>query len=181
MDSRKKKIIAVLCVGSVILLWRLYALTQYLPSSAQADPAQAANVVNDAVQAGYAKAEQKEQSKNWKLQQEVASQAWGRNPFADVPGVMRRRVESESESEQPQLDQSPPSPPSVHLTGVSKSGGQWLAVVDGQIVRVGDVLQDEFTVTEITKRSVTATSRGWSFRFEIGAEAPSIRPVSEEP
>ncbi|MBN2562439.1 MAG: hypothetical protein JXQ75_16055 [Phycisphaerae bacterium] len=181
MDARKKKVLTVLCIGSVILTWRVYALiVKQVPSAAEAGPALTSVYDDSAGNSNQYAESQKDMAGIWEQQAAVGSQPWGRDPFADVQGARRepepRRMEETVPDRGP-----PPEAPSLNFTGVSMSDGQWLAVVRRSIVRVGDVIDEEFRVTDITKRSVTISSRGWAFRYELGVKEPVVRPLWEEP
>jgi hypothetical protein len=180
MNARKKKVLTVLCAGSVFLTWRGYVLVteRLIPAMSHAaapgapveQPPQPANASASA--AGTAA----ELSGLLSRQATVADQPWGRDPFAAVPGA-------EHEAGQPVVADSsrdrPPPPPKMRLTGVSRSDGHWLAVMRDKIVRVGDVIDGQFTVTEITKQSITITSGRWAYRYGMGTEQPEVRPFAE--
>ena len=61
------------------------------------------------------------------------------------------------------------------------SDDQWLAALDGNIVRVGDTVEEDCRIIEITKHSVVLKSKGWVFTYALGSQKPEIRPFSEEP
>ncbi len=179
MDSRKKKILTVLCVGLVILCWRIYAeITKYSPT----DQAEAESSVT-AVDFGQVVSDPREDEgigRMLKRQAAVTDEPWGRDPFADISSAY---VTPEAESAQPAHNESrpPPEPPSLKLGGVSGSDGQWLAMVDGELARTGDLIRGEFKVIEITKQSVTIESGGWAIRYEMGSAEPVVRSLSEAP
>lgn len=181
MDARQKKVLTVLCLGSAFLAWRGYVIvTEYvIPSKGSAEtnvvpayPPEEGLTTAAAVAAAVP-------AEVLRQQAAIAQQAWGRDPFAPVPEARLRPVVATPE----QWRQAGPTPPapSFRFTGVSQSGGRWLAVVGDRIVRVGDELDGGFTVTEISKRTLTLVSGRWAFQYELGVEAPMIGAFGEEP
>jgi len=180
MDARKKKVLSVLCVASLVLVWRGYAvITKFKPSKAKADPAVTAVDFGSTESDRDAAYEQEDLTGVLEQQEDIANQSWGRDPFADVSGAVRERqpvsVEAEVRDEGP-----PPEPPPLEFSGVSKSDGRWLAVVRRRIVGVGDVIDGEYKIVEITKRSITLASGRWSLRYELGSDDAVVRPLVKE-
>jgi len=174
MDSRKKKVLTVLCIGALILGWRVFVVvSEYLPTQAQAGGQQMA-----VIDAAFEKDETATDDLRGLLdaQRQVAEKDWGRNPFADVPWAARPATDG-ANIEKPGTQTSPPTPAFV-LKGVSRSGPLWLAAVDGKIVRVGDEMEGGYTIAEITAQSITLESQGWAFTFVIGSEEADIRRLS---
>jgi hypothetical protein len=173
--TRQKKVMVVLILGGVILAWRGYSLLgKYAPSAAEAtDIATAAfPTTNASVTSSTAAI-----AASLKKQSEVASQPWGRNPFMDVPWV----VKNQKTEPVPVAvaEQAPPAPP-IQFAGTSKSGEHWLAAVQGDIHRVGDVLLQEFKIIRITRHTLTLESKGWTFTYRAGETAATVIPRSEE-
>ncbi len=181
MDARQKKMLTVLVIGSVILVWRVYALIMtYGPAPVQAQGG--ADVSNTAGEVTLTAVS------NWleipaeqvQAQLAAANQPWGRDPFLVL-------VRSTEPAEQ-KIDHAPPAaaqqpdPPQVNkFRGVSRSGDRWLAAIDGRIYRVGDQFDSRLTITEITSNSVTMTQAGWAFTFTLGSQSPTIRQPTERP
>lgn len=177
MDARQKKILVILIAACPILIWRLVALTDYLPASARATVAAPMELEHEALsdipEAMTATVE--DYSTVLKAQEAIELQPWGRDPFA---------ILGDLEPPQPEAavpDKSPPRAPLLRFTGVSKSGDRWIAVVQGGFVGVGDVVEQNYRVVEIAKGAITLESEGWMFRYELGAEAPVVRPVRGTP
>jgi|CXWL01.1.fsa_nt_gi hypothetical protein len=176
--TRKKKIIVVLSAASVILVWRVSAvMTKYFPASAAAQPTAGESVAQTPIAPTVSVEEDKI---DWKAQRLVETQPWGRNPF-DLETSYQRKAKPEAA--RPEVVKTPPPAPQtqMRLTGVSRSGEQWLAAVGGRIMRVGDKLEERFKVTEITNSSVTLECQGWAFVYSLGSQEPVIRPVGERP
>lgn len=181
MDARKKKVLTVLILGSVILAWRVYALIAiYGPAAVQAqgsatDPVPANNEVRVVASSWL-----EMPSEQVAAQRVVEDQPWGRDPFL----VMVRRVEPSEQKREttPLAAAQPPDPPQVNkFRGVSRSGDRWLAAIDGRIYRVGDQFDGRLTISEITSNSVTMTQAGWAFTFTLGNPSPTIRQPTERP
>lgn len=181
MDARKKKILTVLVISSVILVWRVYALiTTYGPAAVQAQ--------GSAADAGPMSGGAVTFASSWlelppdqaQAQSAVENQPWGRDPFL----VLVRRVESNEQKNEPAppVAAQQPDPPQISkFRGVSRSGDRWLAAIDGRIYRVGDVFDGRLTITEITSNSITMTQAGWAFTFNLGSQSPTIRQPTERP
>jgi len=181
MDGRKKKVLIVLCVASVIFVWRVIAVvTKYMPSAAQAEvPAvETAPDPSALAASAAAKARERETAGLMKSQEQAARQPWGRDPFANIVSEIKGAGPEASENlTAPQA----PTAPRLNLTGVGKVDDGWRAIVSGQIVRIGDVMETDFRVSQITNRSITLQSGGWSLRYELGTDAPLVQPLSEKP
>lgn len=176
--NRKKRLLAIIGVGCAFMGWRGYALW-----TRGVTPAAAASVFSDRAGVisfpGVAPAGSVDGSGDRlrAAREAVANGPWGRNPFAS-PVSAARAVD-----EEPCADQrrSQPKPPSLQFTGVSKAGENWLAIVGGRIVRIGDELDAQYRVVEITKNSLTVASPHWAFRYELGGMEPAVHPVTEGP
>lgn len=181
MDGRKKKVLIVLCVAGVIFAWRVIAVvTKYMPSGAQAGvpSVETAPEPTELAAKAAAKARERETAGLMKSQEQAARQPWGRDPFANI--VSETRGATPAPSKYPTVAQAPTAP-RLNFTGVAKVDDGWWAIVSGQFVRIGDVVETDFRVSEITKRSITFQSRGWSLHYELGKDAPLVQLVSEEP
>ncbi len=177
MDARKKKVLVVLCIGVMILAWRVVVIvTEYMPTAVQADGQEAA-VFDGTLQEEKSLSEDLRGSLD--AQRQVAEKDWGRNPFEAVPWAARETnaVETVVEPE----THTPPPTPSFVLKGVSRSGRRWLAAVNGKIVGVGDEMEGGYKVAEITERSITFELQGWAFKFVVGSEGADIRRLSGAP
>lgn len=178
MDARKKKVLTVLALGSVILVWRLAAVVnKYFPSSASA--AQVEAVAQDSPDKTPAPAASTRQSAVWQQQDEIAQQAWGRDPFSEVPGI--RRPEVQPNTKVPEPTRTQPPAPQLRFTGISRGGDRWMALLDGKIMCVGDRVSDGFEVVSIDRRSVTLGAGSWLYRYELGVQEAVVRPRAEEP
>lgn len=181
MDARKKKILLVLGAASLIFVWRVYGIvTKYMPSSAQAKPtAFDAESANAGLAASVAlRAHEREAEGLMKAQEQAAKQPWGRDPFADVIAKEAPRETAPSEKK---VSEERPPPLRMTFTGVSKVGDDWRAIISGRLVRIGEVIETDYRVSQITKRSITIQSKGWSMRYELGTEAPHVERLSEKP
>lgn len=181
MDARKRKVLTVLVIGSVILVWRVYALiTTYGPAAVQAqgsapEPVPASNEVLASATSWFELPSEQAQA-----QRVVEDQPWGRDPFL----VLVRRVEpgeQKSDTGPPAAAQQPDPPQVNKFRGVSRSGDRWLAAIDGRIYRVGDQFDGRLAISEITSNSVTMTQAGWAFTFTLGNPSPTIRQPTERP
>ncbi len=177
-SARQKKLLAIVVIGCGFLAWRGYTLwTRYAtPARAEAasplppsQPPPSARQDSGAVEPSpdrFAEARRM-----------VAEGPWGRNPFAS-PALSSRMSDAEQEPPPPRPAAKPPS---LRFTGVSRAGDNWLAIVDDRIVRVGDEIEPQHRVAEITKHSLTLRSRHWIYRYELGGAEATVQPVTEEP
>jgi hypothetical protein len=178
-NSRQKKVATICCIGCVILAWRIYSIvTKYMPAPANA--AQAQGSVDD-VAAGGAKSS----ASNWieiapnalAAQDAITRQNWGRDPFSAAPGQIKTRaVKRSGMSEKPTK-----VPPQIKFNGISRSNNRWLAAINGSIYRIGDHLDEDFTVLAIEANSVTLGCDGWAFEFALGAQKPNVRRMGDNP
>lgn len=175
MQARKKKVLTILCIGSVILVWRGYALiTRSAPSAAQANPD--ARTIEPLPIATHSAQEDKNMEETWEKQRLAAELPWGRDPCVD----QSRPAVTTTGADQVIVAPGTPTAPPIKLSGVSRSGDQWLAAVDGNIVRVGDEIVEGYRVIKIARHSITLESAGWTFTYAMGAEAAVVRLSSEE-
>ena len=173
MQARKKKVLTILCIGSAILVWRGYALiARYAPSEAQADPT--ATMIDPAQVMPYSDQNDEDMQATWEEQRRIAALPWGRNPCASP--VLVTTVGADRPIA-PTNGQPPPAP-KITLSGVSRSGDQWLAAVKGTIIRVGDEFEG-FRVIKIGQHSITLESAGWTFTYAMGAETAVVQPSPE--
>ncbi len=181
IDARKKNVLVLLTISGSVLIWRAGILaTRLIPSSAQADsgPVGPAERTPTDVSSSINKPDPTDAI--LKAQAEVLGRPWGRDPFADVIASEEPTIAAVDESMPIAPETAPPAPP-LRLSGVSRSGDQWLAAVGGSIVRVGDVVEGIYQVREITKNSITLRLKDWEYRYELGASTPTIRAISEKP
>jgi hypothetical protein len=181
-DRRRKTVVTVLCVGSVVLAWRMYALyCRISPGGAMISPAPAA-AAQEAPPATSTLTEAGPDSAEKMLleaQRAVEAQPWGRDPFDPAPfAALQGPAPSPAQS---RVAEKPPAAPPLRFSGVSRAGAQWLAAVDGSIVRIGDTLHGQYRVEAITRTSVTLSAGGWRYHFELGSRQPSVRRQEETP
>ncbi len=175
MDSRKKKVIAVLSIASAVFVWRVYVvIAKYLPESAQAQTAIVAGEGAIDSQTPASALAESRLAERWTAQKRVANGPWGADPFADKPWVVQVAEITDEPQKRVEVRGGPPSAPAIRFTGVSKSGEHWLAIVGGSIVRVGDTVEGGGTVAEITKQSITFASGSWTFTYHLGSEEAII-------
>ena len=168
MDPRRKKIVSVLVVGSLILAWRVYALVAHLPAEVKGDavaPTQPASMpVHDIADP---------MADVWKTQQALAARPWGRDPFV-LQAVAQ--ADAPAAAAQPDDMQLPPAaPPAVRFSGASQICDRRRAIVNGSIVAEGDVIGGDFRVVGITPRTVTLGSGGWTYEYTLGSDQPRVR------
>ncbi len=186
MDKRKKRVLTVLAFGSCILGWRLYVLFfEYLPNYRQRTPstANAAPVTpppafqNNASLAPVTSVpkEQDAIAALLEAQQEIAERPWNDSPFIQ-PVIVSNDQPTISTTAEPE---EAPASPSLRFVGVSRTGQQWLAAVDGRIVRVGDALVDGFTVKEIGKDWIGIEAAGWRHTYHLGSEKATVKRATE--
>ncbi len=174
MQARKKKVLTVLCIGSVILVWRGYALiARYAPSVAQANSN--TEMIEPVPPAVVSSRDVENMDETWEKQRLAAELPWGRNPCA----ALYRPTDTTDGGDQVIASPDAPPAPTIKLSGVSRSGDQWLAAVEGNIVRIGDVVVGGCRVIEITKHSITLESAGWTFTYAMGGETAVVRRSSE--
>lgn len=182
MDARRKKVLTVLSIGSLILVWRIYALFEkYGPATAAAVEAPAAAATPEVTPTSDSPSKSALGYRLGELlarQSEVGTQEWGRNPFAAIPWVAR--MKSPEQAIEVKTQDAPP-PPQIRFTGVSRSGDQWLAAVNGDILRIGAVIEKDYRLLRITRHSMTLESRGWTFTYNLGEPSAVIDRVQEEP
>lgn len=181
MDARKKKVVTVLSMASVILVWRVYVVvTTYMPSAAQAEPpvAEVEPMPTEVAAATQANARKRETAALMTAQERAARQPWGRDPFASLVVKVKKSTTAASENPTPA---DAPKGPRLDFTGVARVDDEWRAIVSGQFVGIGDVVETDFRVSQITKRSITFQSRGWSLRYELGQDVPVVQPITENP
>lgn len=177
MDARKKKVLTVLCIGSVILVWRGYSLiTTYAPSVAQANPD--GRIIAPVPILTGSTQQDENMAETWEEQQRIAELPWGRNPCVALAPPADAMTGADQGSAA--FSATPPPTPTIKLGGVSRSGDQWLAAVNGNIVRVGDVVVEGYRVIKITQHTITLESAGWTFAFAMGANTAVVRPSLEE-
>lgn len=181
MNARQKKFATILAIATPILLWRLSALTKYLPAAANAAPAEEAQAAfpGPGILSADAPGNAEELRAMVMAQQVMEAQPWGRDPFEPLA--------SQEESPAPAAESAvvsekqPPPFPRLRFTGVSRSGKRWMAMVQGGFVSVGDRIEGQFVVSAITKSSITLEAGGWSFTYELGSETPSVKPMEGTP
>ncbi|HWL94700.1 MAG TPA: hypothetical protein VNT79_14355 [Phycisphaerae bacterium] len=173
MNSRKKKVVVVLALGSVLLVWRIFALIQkYGPQAAEATEAVAAT---PAPMPAPANSRDAMLETRLAAQRAVEKQSWGRNPFSDVAGVVRRI------GEQPvQQIAETPVPPVIRFSGTSKSADQWMVAIDGNIHRIGDMVLSQYKIIGITRHTMTLEFGGWTYTYEAGRPGATVAPFREE-
>ncbi len=64
----------------------------------------------------------------------------------------------------------------MHFSSVMGSPGNYLAVIDGRVVQVGDTLPGGFTVADIGSTQVTLEAEGLRLPLKLGA-APGPKPI----
>lgn len=179
MDPKQKKIATICCIGVVILGWRVYSIvTKYMPAPANASTAAPAVDSTAPVMASVMPEWIEVPAQTVAAQELANKQEWGRDPFLPVAGQAQQAAA-------PKVDAVPDKPtkvpPTIHFSGVSKSGAKWLAAINGSIYRVGDKLDENFTIHTITSKSVTLACEGWGFEFSMGVQKPNIRRLGESP
>lgn len=180
MHERRKKILMILAIAVPVLVWRVAALTRYMPSAAQASAPVASESAPIAAPTGTVGSVAPEDLKALLVAQAaIESQPWGRDPFASLQA-------GEPEPPAPETtpvaaDVTPPSAPKLRFSAVSKSGDRWMAMVDGQFLGVGDEIEKGLRVTAIRKGSVTLESGGWRFVYELGNDMPTVRHAKGAP
>ena len=177
MDPKQKKIATICGIACVILGWRIYAIvTKYMPTPAAAS----ANAVETVTPVTAASLPDwiEVPSQTIEAQVQASKQEWGRDPFAPVPGQVLSTV---AQKEVVVSATPTKQPPAIRFSGVSRSGGKWLAAINGSIYRVGDKFDDNFTVHSIDSKSVTLACEGWGFEFSMGVPKPNVSRLGESP
>ena len=169
MDRKKKKFLIILAIACPVLVWRLSTLTRYFPSHAQAVP-QTESIPSETTMLRKASAPVFRFAASPEAQQKIREGPWGRDQF-ELPVL---REEPEGTESAPALTSASPKPPTIKFTGVSKSRGDWMAVVGGVFVRVGDVIDSQYHVRAIGKGSITLESQEWQFHYELGVDTPLV-------
>lgn len=181
MDKRKKRVLTVLGLGSVVLVWRIYAIAaKYLPSSALAQPeivaVEAAVMPTSATPPAAARGLSTEAlGRRLELQSLVADRAWGRDPFE---GLDPAPPVNGSETPPPEVvTAKAPQPPPLEIVGVSALDDDWIAVVNGMVYRVGDAMPTGFVMRRINRNSVTLEFKGWAYVYTLGVPEPTITRI----
>lgn len=180
MHERRKKILMILAIGVSMLGWRVIALTRDIPSAAQASAHVATEPASIVAPPRAGDHVEPEDPKALLIAQAaIENQPWGRDPFASL------QIE---EPEPPALeatpvaaDVTPPPAPKLRFSAVSKSGDRWMAMVEGQFLRVGDEIEKGLRVAAIRNGSVTLESGGWRFVYELGNDTPTVRHAGGAP
>jgi len=186
MDKRKKRVLTILAVGSCILGWRLYVLffeylpeyRQRVPGTANAAPATPATPVYSDVTVTQASTQAKGDKAFAALleaQQEIAERPWRGSPFIQ-PSIEKNERHTNVLVAQ---EEDIPESPALRFVGVSRTGQQWLAALDGRIVRVGDQVADGFEVKEIGKDWVVIEAAGWRHKYHLGSETATVQRATE--
>lgn len=173
MIERQKKVLSVLALGVALLVWRGYVLVvDSMPAAAEGgqsmtlesgDPPDGRDAGRPLVDPDAAL---------WEAQRRLAERPWGRDPFEG------------SEIAPVASDVAPttaPPAPTFRFTGAAATDGAWRGIVDGKIVRVGDVLNGEFRVEAIGRDSMTVAARGWLFEVGLGSETVKAAPRTGVP
>lgn len=187
MDKRKKKVLMILGLGSIVLAWRMYVLFfEYLPDYRKRTPsavsAAAPPTVNPMPSIDIAIEVPPEESQQDPLtaileeQAVVAQRPWKDSPF--VMPLVKLTDDNSGQVTDEIPDDAPESPP-LNFVGVSRTGTRWLAAVDGRIVRVGDKLAQTFEVTEIGKDWITIEAAGWQHKFHLGSDSAVVMRATE--
>lgn len=179
MNGLRRKLPLVLSVASLILAWRVYSLyVRYaspqapalVPAQAQADPLPVRLPVEPMLApSNFARPAGLEVDESLlNAQQAAAEKPWGRDPFATAPHLTDAERDDSEIEDAARRAGGLPSPPSLAFNAVCGSGGTWLAVVRGGIVRVGDVIDNQYRITRIAKGSLTLSAGQWTFCYELG-------------
>ncbi len=186
MDKRKQRVLSILAVGSCILGWRLYVLffeylpdyRQRVPGTANAAPATPSPALQNNATHEPVTSVPKEDDPLVALlaaQQEIAERPWNDSPFIQ-PVIVTNDQPATATTAQPE---EAPASPTLRFVGVSRTGQQWLAAVDGRIVRVGDALATGFEVKEIGKDWIVIEAAGWRHTYHLGSETPTVKRATE--
>jgi hypothetical protein len=179
MDRRKTTMLTIIIGGGLFATWRIYGLlNKSSPAPASAGLAQPAEPFSpDATTANATIGREEDLTAIRNAQLLVEAQPWGRDPFDPSPFEVEHVEAPILPVEKPAA--KPPPAPTVTFTGVSRVDDRWLAAMGGAIVEVGDVIHDRYRVARISKSSVTLTSEGWAFCFQLGAKTPDVRPCDQ--
>lgn len=197
MGVLKGRIRLVLCAACLILSWRVYSLyvrygSPELPAAALAETADAGLVPADVLPteelAGGTPSARERTSvaavvvdeSILAAQRSAASQPWGRDPFSAAVNVIDAGSEDAEREDEIGSASGPPPPPSLAFSAVCGRGDKWSAVVRGNIVRVGDMIDNEYRVTRIGKGSLTLSRGAWVFRYELGTNDVVVQKAEEE-
>ncbi|MCB9854591.1 MAG: hypothetical protein H6818_02805 [Phycisphaerales bacterium] len=181
MDKRKKRVLTVLVLGSVVLVWRVYAISvKYLPSSAVAQPqpisVEAAVAPPAAPPAAPARGLSPEAlARRLELQANVAERAWGRDPFEGLEAAPTANGATTPQRDV-ELAKAPPAP-ALDIVGVSALDDDWIVVVNGIVYRVGDAMPAGFVVRRITRNTMTLEFKGWAYVYSLGKPEPTIARI----
>ncbi|MCA9255964.1 MAG: hypothetical protein KDA33_10020, partial [Phycisphaerales bacterium] len=155
----------------------------YLPAAAQAEPQ--APVVETPPPAPIASAPNSVArphalsddalAKRLELQAIVAERPWGRDPFEGIDATSRE-IGAEKTPE-PAIVATAPAAADCNIVGVSARNGDWIAIINTQVFRVGDTLPEGFVVRRITTNTVTLESKGWAYIYSLGAAEPTIARI----
>lgn len=170
MNERQKLVVKILIPASLVLVWRVYALLTRTP----APPAAAeAAVIEPAVPVAAPPLPVFEAPKLStaliEAQEKRLKLPWGRDPF-DLSARPRPTVAATE-------PQQAPKPPDWNLTGISRDGEEYFAILGRRVVRAGDRIDKKYTVVEVTDASVTVTDGKWQYRYAFGTNAAESSPV----
>lgn len=180
-DPRTKKLVIILAICSPLLIWRLVLLTKYLPASVEAMP-QETEPLEDTQESELSPARADvsavlAHSSLIEAAARVKDGPWGRDPF-ELSAQAAREAPLESSGA---VGAPVPVAPKIAFTGVSQSAGRWMAMVQGDFVQVGDIIQDTYRVRRIDKSSITLDLGGWQFRYFLGVEEAQVHRTMEAP
>lgn len=180
-DPRTKKLMIILAICGPLLIWRLVLLTKYLPASVEAMPLET-EPLEDTQESELSPAHAEvsallADSGLLEAATRVKDGPWGRDPFELFAQAAR-----EAPSEKSEFVGAPvPIAPKISFTGVSRSAGRWMAMVQGDFVQVGDSIQETYRVSRIDKGSITLDSGGWQFRYFLGVEEAQVQRMKGAP
>jgi len=168
----------IIGLGIPVIAIQGYRLTGYLPETSEASQAPVRSVDFESKPPPKPKGPSPEDRARWAQQRDIATQDWGRDPFARTINVPIEESDASPTSE-PANDATPELPADFTFTGVSRSDGLWLAAVGGDVVRVGDRVRGQYRVVRITRHSVALEADGWTYLWILGEKKPKVRPASE--
>jgi len=176
MEKRKKAQLTLLACGSLFVVWRVYSLiNRNSPAPATADTT-IGEVVEAAPIVQTPASGDADVAVLWEAQRAVEKQPWGRDPFDPSPF---QKIDMKKPVTVDATAPKPPSAPTLAFNGVSRAGQRWLAAVNGNILHVGDFVQEKFKVVGIANSSITLASDGWEYRYELGSKDPVVRPCDQ--